>query len=655
MPGHFRGEIATRILQCARELSLETFALVTPNDNTHAIGASHVLSLPSPAHYLDTPTLIEIAKQHSIDAVHPGYGFLSESAEFARLMWQKAGVMVICPGWEILERTGDKLAAKLLARDCDVPTLPATGSPVSSIDGVRSFTDQIGFPIMLKAVDGGGGKGIRLVRREGELEHAAKRALAESPSHQIFLEKAAVDGFRHVEVQIIGDGEGDVRHLWERECSIQRRYQKIVEMAPSTIGDRRFVATIIEAAIRMARAVNYLSLGTFEFLANPATQEYFFLEVNPRLQVEHTITESISLVDIVKIQFEIAQGASLSETALQDVMQDSLHRPRLQSIQLRLTAENVQSNWSISIGRINSFSLPAGNGIRTDTHLIQGHPAVVGADFDSLLAKIIVTGTSWKETVAKCRRALADTQIDGVKTNLDILRAVVAHPDFESGTCDTTWLESNISSLLSAGVELSNMATQMRHSLTSSTANDSTTSPSLSGSSSSAVVLRKGDAWAIKLGSALKPAEQETHHLKLTRILRNEFPSLLRAELEYSQPGSQQPMCLAVEATSSSASSGSIMAEGKHRRGNANDPKHILIPFPGKLVELLVDEGDVIEAGQVVCVIQQMKMELEVRASQRGRVKWITEAQDGEDVAEGTLAAELENLTQDGRNHMSKL
>jgi acetyl/propionyl-CoA carboxylase alpha subunit len=206
-----RGEISKRIIDCARELSIETFALVTAEDTSHALGAAHVLTLPSASTYLDISALVKIVKENVIDTVHPGYGFLSESADFARRMWEEAETIVVGPGWDILERTGDKLAAKMLARECAVPTLPAMERPTSEIEEVRRFAIEIGFPVMLKAVDGGGGKGIRLVRHSSELEDAAKRAIAESPSRKIFVEKAAVDGFRHIEVQIVGDGSGQVR------------------------------------------------------------------------------------------------------------------------------------------------------------------------------------------------------------------------------------------------------------------------------------------------------------------------------------------------------------------------------------------------------------------------------------------------------------
>ncbi|KAK8039872.1 hypothetical protein PG993_008283 [Apiospora rasikravindrae] len=644
-----RGEIATRIIQTARELpQIEPFALVAPNDKTHAqsLDPQHVLEAPSPSSYLDIAFLVSLAQKHSIDAVHPGYGFLSESAEFSRRMWHEAGAVVIGPGWRILEQTGDKLAAKALAQRCGVPTLPASAEPTGNVEDVLAFARKVGYPIMLKAVDGGGGKGIRLVRTEADLEGAAARAIAESPSRQIFVERAAVDGFRHVEVQIVGDGSGRVRHLWERECSIQRRYQKIVELAPSTIGDRGFVARIIDAAVRMAEAVGYLSLGTFEFLANPDSREFFFLEVNPRIQVEHTVTECITHVDLVKTQLDIAQGVALdSLSSLAGLTSsDPAEPPRLSSVQLRLTAENVHNDWSISIGRITNFALPSGNGIRVDTHLVPGAPIVVSTDFDSLLAKIIVTGASRNDVVAKCRRALDDTRIDGVQTNLDALRAIVASPDFENGACDTSWLERELPRLLESGKGISNnlVSTDI------SNQDSSSASAAATGGSSSSVLLRKGDAWALKLAPKDgATSESQVHHLKLTRVLRNEFPSLLRAEVELSHPSAPTPQTFLLEAASSTASAGSVLAEGKHRRGNAADPSHVVAPFPGKLVEVLVDAGDVIRPGHVVCVVQQMKMELEVRAARGGRVRWVTEAEDGEAIAEGTLIAELDDVVDD--------
>jgi pyruvate carboxylase len=221
--------------------------------------------LKSPASYLDVSELVAVVKEHNIDAIHPGYGFLSESPGFARRMWEEAGALVIGPGPEVLTRTGDKLEARRLAEECHVPVLPALQTPTSEVDALQAFATSVGYPVIIKAVDGGGGRGIRIVRREEELAPLAKRALQESPSGKAFAEKAAIDGYRHVEVQIIGDGKGNVRHLWERECSIQRRFQKVVEFAPSSLPSRKLAAEVIYAALRMAEKVVSFLIRLSEF------------------------------------------------------------------------------------------------------------------------------------------------------------------------------------------------------------------------------------------------------------------------------------------------------------------------------------------------------------------------------------------------------
>jgi len=635
-----RGEIATRIISSARELEIETYAIYVSGDDSHAVRANHAVKLPSASTFMSIDGLIEIIKHYEIDAVHPGYGFLSESEDFSKRVWKEAGAVVVGPGWGILSSTGDKLKARQLAEQCNVPVSPALRQPTNNVEDVQRFASDVGFPIMVKAVDGGGGRGIRLIRSKDQLPALVKRAVEESPSKQVFTEKAAVDGFRHIEVQIIGDGSGTVTHLWERECSIQRRYQKIIELAPSVVSDRKLIAKVIEDALRMARHIHYVSLGTFEFLVNPATKEYYFLEVNPRLQVEHTITESISMTDIVKAQLLLAQGAPLTQCGLSVAPGSPEVPPSAHSIQLRITAENVRSDWSLSIGKITSFQFPSGNGIRVDTHLISGRPAVVSADFDSLVAKVIVTASSWKDVVRKARRALEDTRIAGVKTNLDMLKAIVAHSDFLNGQCDTQWLESKQEELLRSSQRIAEAHPN-------TLGPDITTSSSTASVSTANTLFRKGDAWSIAISSPTTKANEKPppHHLELTRVLRNDFPTSLSAELLFTTPSSASsatPQTTPYTITLSSTSASASAATSHHRRGNPSDPSHISIPFPGKLVEVLIDEGDVVKEGDVICVVQQMKMELEVRSPRSGRVTWVTEAEDGEDVAEGMLAAVIE-------------
>ncbi|KAK4498481.1 hypothetical protein PRZ48_011139 [Zasmidium cellare] len=628
-----RGEIAARILSTCRELDLETYALYSENDISHTYNAAHAIRLSSPGDYMSVDAMLKIVGENGIDAVHPGYGFLSESAELAKRMAEK-GVMVVGPGAENLARTGDKLAARGLAEGCGVPVLPGFTRPTGSVDEVQAFAEENGYPIMVKAVDGGGGRGIRLVRRKEDLRSLVTRAVEESPSKQVFAERAAVDGFRHVEVQILGDGEGGVVHLWERECSIQRRYQKVVELAPSMCSDREVVKPVIEAAVRIAKEVKYASLGTFEFLLNPQTREFFFLEINPRLQVEHTITESICSTDIVKAQLRLAQGASFSEIGLDGLSQDPLTPPQQHSIQLRVTAEDVEKNYALSIGKITSFHFPSGVGTRVDTALVPSAPAIVTSDFDSVIAKIIITARTFPDAVSKARRALQDTSITGIQTNLPLLRAIVSHPDFEAGNCDTQWLEAKHDELLTLSKNFQDVKDPL-HGL--GTTQSTSTSSALSATGGSAGPLfKKEDAWKITLQPENSKQEQH-HHLHLTRILQNDFPTSLRASILYTTPTSQKPQPYILSLSSTSAS-GSAMSSS-HPQGNRSDPSHVILPLSGKLVEVLVDVGDVVGKDEAVAVVKQMKMEVEVRSHRGGVVGWVTEAEDGEDVGEGMLVA----------------
>jgi pyruvate carboxylase len=371
-----------------------------------------------------------------------------------------------------------------------------------------------------------------------------------------------------------------------------------------------------------------MSLGTFEFLANPVTKEFYFLEINPRLQVEHTLTETILDIDLVRSQLLVAQGARLSEANLPAHLSTEAV-PRF-ACQLRVTAEDVSKGWALGIGKISEVQLPCGNGIRVDSALVPGQ--VVGSSFDSLLAKIIVSGPTWEIVVQKAKRALGETSIVGVKTNLDILRGIVSSPEFAAGDCDTTWLEQHQQQLLEAGISAEpSLAVDLPKAPAASTT---------SASSASAPIFRKGDSWTLDL----KPAdgsESKPHHLAITRILRNDFPTSLTAEIEFTPPsGDAQEYELTLGNTTASASA----VTSSHRRGDPSNPRHVVIPFPGKLVEVMVDEGDVVKIDDVICVVQQMKMEIEIRAKKGGRVVWVTEVEDGEEVNEGILAAIIDPL-----------
>ena len=379
--------------------------------------------------------------------------------------------------------------------------------------------------------------------------------------------------------------------------------------------------------------IKYASLGTFEFLANPQTDEFYFLEINPRLQVEHTITEVLCDVDLVRVQLLLAQGATLEEAGLPAEPFDPESPPPKHVAQFRVTAEDVARDWSLSVGRITGVALPCGNGVRVDSALAPGQ--AVGSAFDSLLAKVVVSAPSWPRLVEKARRCLAETAVEGVKTNLAALRAIVEHPEFGTRECDTRWLERKQDELMRLGkaTDLANI-----ESASVSTAQLATSA------SFGAPMLRRGDAWSIRLDPTDGPSPGP-HHLSITSILENNFPSALRATVSLSSP-SGQPRSFTLRATSTSASASAVTS--RRRRADPRDARHVAIPFPGRLVEVCVDVGDVLRAEQVVCVVRQMKMEIEIRARSAGRVAWVTDAEDGEDVDEGVLAAVLKPLDERG-------
>ncbi|KAL9081095.1 MAG: hypothetical protein Q9157_000300 [Trypethelium eluteriae] len=627
---------------------VETYAVYTVDDETHVhLGnPHHALLLPSPASYMDIPLLVSIATENMIDTVHPGYGFLSESAEFVHQMWEKAKIKVVGPGYEVLEKTDDKLQARQLAKACEVPVLPATYVPKDSREEISRFTAEIGYPVMIKAIDGGGGRGIRLVRAEAELQKAVSQTIGESSCGEVFIEKAARGGFHHIEVQIVGDGTGEVRHLWERDCSIQRRYQKIVECSPSLVRDRSLVAELIEAALKIGAAIQYSSLGTFEFLVNENTRQFYFLEINPRIQVEHTITEQTTSLDLVRMQLLLFQGLTLQDVGLA-CSADARTPPDLVSIQMRLCAEDPENEFALSMGKITQICLPNGNGVRVDTHCSQALSTSVGPDFDNLLAKVIVTAMNWDEAIRKAGRTLQDTKVEGVKTNLELLQGIVESEAFCEQRVDNLWLESEVDSLLKTGKGIRKAR------------NPALEAPTFSGSShtiarTSHVLFQKGEAWSIDLSPIDRQAshEQSSHHLLLQKILRNEFPNSIAAEIAYTVPGPARPHTAhyRIEATSTQNSAASISST--HRRGDPNNERHILAPMSGKLIEVLVDVEDEIEKGQVIAFVRQMKMELEVRSPRCGRITWAIQIEDqaGEDIAEGVLLAELEYVSSKQRS-----
>jgi len=334
---------------------------------------------------------------------------------------------------------------------------------------------------------------------------------------------------------------------------------------------------------------------------------------------------------------QLAQGASFAQAGLGDISQDPLKAPGMRSIQLRITAEDPEKNYSLSIGKIQMFQFPSGNGTRVDTALHNGAPAVVMADFDSVIAKVIVTAKTWNDVVSKAKRALEDVKVKGIHTNVALLAAIVTHGDFQIGACDTQWLEANHNDLLTTSRRISEQRQDPFHGQVARQTSSSTGAATLSGSST---LFRKDDAWSISLKHPSAPNDPQWYHLQLTKVLRNDFPSTFAAQILCTTAG-ERPIPYTIDLNSTSASASA--ASSQHRQGSRSDPTHIVLPLSGKLVEVLVDVGDLVKKDQAVCVVKQMKMEIEVRSHKSGIVTWTTEAEDDEEVAEGMLAAIVED------------
>lgn len=451
-----RGEIAIRVTEAAAELGLTTVAIFSEDDakSLHVIRADEACQLhgTGAAAYLDGEQIVEVAKQTGCDAVHPGYGFVSENAGFARRC-AEAGIVFVGPRPELLELFGDKVRSRQLASQCGVPVLAGSAGPTSLAE-VKAFlqSGRADAAIVIKAVAGGGGRGMRIVRRLDDVEEAYNRCQSEARAafgnSDVYVERF-MPAARHIEVQILGDQSGSAVHLWERECTVQRRQQKLIEIAPSPSITPATRDQLVAAAMRMAYSVRYDSLGTFEFLVNTNGGEdptFAFIEANPRLQVEHTVTEEVTGVDLVKVQLQLAFGQSLRELGL-----DALHneKPRGFAIELRINAESMAEDASVrpSNGTINVFEAPSGPGLRVDSYAYAGYST--NPRFDSLLAKLIAYSPSpnFAETVNKAYRALCKFRIEGVATNLGFLQAVLQHPDFRENRIHTGFVEEKIAEL----------------------------------------------------------------------------------------------------------------------------------------------------------------------------------------------------------------
>ncbi|HSU79114.1 MAG TPA: pyruvate carboxylase [Candidatus Angelobacter sp.] len=441
-----RGEIAIRIFRACTELDIRTVAVYSREDtgSFHRYKADEAYLIgegkkPIDA-YLDIEGLLEIAKTHDVDAIHPGYGFLSENANFARRC-QEEGIIFIGPDVEHLIAFGDKAKAREAAIKANLPVIPGTDGPISSLEEARAFADQYGYPVIIKAVLGGGGRGMRVVRSRQGLQDAYDRAKSEAKAtfgqDDIYVEKY-LENPKHIEVQILADRHGHTIHLFERDCSVQRRHQKVVEVAPSHL-PKELRASICEAAVQLMENVSYINAGTVEFLVTPDHQ-FYFIEVNPRVQVEHTITELVTGIDIVQSQIMIAEGYDLHEAPLNIPSQSDLRQNGF-AIQCRVTTEDPANQFAPDTGKIMAYRSGGGFGVRLDAgNGFQG--AVITPHYDSLLVKVCTWALSFENAASKMLRNLKEFRIRGIKTNIAFLENVVQHPVFLNGESDTTFIDS---------------------------------------------------------------------------------------------------------------------------------------------------------------------------------------------------------------------
>lgn len=436
-----RGEIAVRIIRACKEMNIKTVAIYSDvdKDALHTKLADEAICIGPAApnkSYLNIKNIIEAANITGSDSIHPGFGFLSENSQFAKIC-EESNIKFIGPSYKVIELMGNKSNSKELMKSAGVPVIPGSNGSITGLTEAKKIAEEIGYPIMLKAAAGGGGKGIRIVYTPEELELnyniVKQEAKVSFNDDEIYIEKF-IKNPRHVEIQILADEFGNIIHLGERDCSIQRKNQKILEETPSTAIDDKLREKMGEAAIKAAKVSGYTSCGTIEFLVD-SDKNFYFMEMNTRIQVEHPITEFRTGIDIVKAQIKIAAGEPLK------IKQKDVEF-RGHSIECRINAENPDKNFMPSPGTITGLYLPGGNGVRIDTAIYDGY--TIPPTYDSMIAKIITHGDNRNEAISKMRRALEEVVIEGVDTNVDFLLKIIRNNNFIRGTFDTSFIEKEI-------------------------------------------------------------------------------------------------------------------------------------------------------------------------------------------------------------------
>ena len=639
-----RGEIAARIIRSAHALGIATVAVYSDPDAAapYVTLADEAVRLPGAAAadtYLRGDLIIAAAAATGADAVHPGYGFLSENAAFARAC-ADAGLIFVGPGPDTIKAMGDKVAAKAMMAKAGVPVLPSV--PVTDSSDLAEAATRVGCPLLVKAAFGGGGRGMRLVADPAELAEAVTRAGSEAASAfgdgTVFLERFVTDP-RHVEVQILGDTAGTVIHLFERECSIQRRYQKIVEECPSPAVDACLRAALTAAAVTAGQAIGYTGAGTVEFVLD-RDGSFYFLEMNTRLQVEHPVTEEVTGLDLVELQLRIAEGEPLPLAAREA-------RINGHAIEVRLYAEDVPAGFVPATGTLHRFAIPPAPGIRVETGFRDG--SVVSPHYDAMLAKVIAHGRTRADAARRLARALLKAEIHGVTTNRDLLVAILREPGFLAGATDTGYLTRHDPAALAAPRSAAThalaaaLARQARHRAEAPVLG---TLPSgwrnVFSAPQRVAYTASGEPYAVAYRITRDCVQASVNDVPMQAIAHAACPDRIdleidgtRREYRINQVGAEVYV---------DASDGSSVLSEVPRFG---DPEKLapagslLAPMPGLVLRVLTEVGAVVTAGQPLLVLEAMKMEQTVSAPASGVVAELR-AKAGEQVSTGQVLAVLE-------------
>lgn len=648
-----RGEIACRIIDTCSQMGIESIAVYSYADR-HALHvqkaskAFYIGESESSRSYLNVAAIIEACRKSKAQAVHPGYGFLSENGHFAREL-EKAGVVFIGPKPEVIELLGDKVASKDLAKRCKVACVPgvefaANTKPDQALDLIKNLAKQVNYPLIVKAAGGGGGRGMRRIDSDKDIETALQSAAREAQAFfnnaSVFVEKMVVGG-RHIEVQIVGDLHGEVRHIYDRDCTFQRNHQKVIEEAPAPALDPKTRANIWRDALEICKQANYSSLGTVEFLLAP-DGKYYFLEVNSRLQVEHPVTEAISGLDLVRLQIECAQGEKLSKNLT--LNGDQL--PQLSAIECRLCAEDPSRNFSPSSGQILEFRnesfVP---GLRIDTGVRSGDS--ITHYYDSLIAKLVVCADSRTEAIRKMQQAVRDTTIYGVQSNLELLDELLSSQDFfniSHSTSSATLIAEKLNAhainpQIAGALVLLWQVTKFRHPGFRISDRSALRAVYDIGTEQHDIILepQNGTLFLLRSSKTLESISvisRSCDQITL-RIGEKDYHANLR---QYGES-----FWIGIGAQQLEVRKSAIRLRGS-RSGGVHQAMHVISPLPGKVVSIKAKVGEQVLQGAEVATIESMKMEHIIRSPRDAIIK-VVHVKNGQTIESKTVLVDLDAVS----------